>query len=63
MEHMSIHNTFSNFKITGARLRLNADWNQRVPGDAAAHFTTIKNGLIDSTGWPLGGGTGWRESR
>jgi hypothetical protein len=57
MEHMSLHDTFANFRIAGARFGFNGEWNYGTPGDAAAHNTTIKDGLIDASGWHGTGGT------
>jgi hypothetical protein len=54
MEHMSLHNTFTNFKISGTRLGFNTEWNHGVPGGAASHFSVIKNGTIDAAGWAGG---------
>ena len=39
MEHMSLHDTFSNFRIVGARFGFNGEWNYGTPGLAAAHDT------------------------
>jgi hypothetical protein len=51
LEHFSHHLTFNNFTITASRTGINAEWDDGTPGNAAAHYTTIENGTIDSAGW------------
>ena len=55
LEHFSRHLTFNTFTITGSQFGFTAEWDDGTPGNAAAHFTTIENGTIDTTGWALGG--------
>ena len=51
LEHFSYHDVFTNFAIRGAGAGFNAEWaDPDWGGVAGAHFTTIKNGLIDSAG-------------
>jgi hypothetical protein len=55
MEHFTLHDTFTNFSITGARVGFNGEWDDGTPGNAGTHFTTIQNGTVDSTGSTLSG--------
>jgi len=50
MEHFTLGDTFTNFLITGAMTGFNAEWNDNIAGNAAAHNVTITNGTIDATG-------------
>jgi hypothetical protein len=50
LEHYALHDTFTNFQITGANTGINAEWDNSIAGKAAAHDTTIQNGTIDANG-------------
>jgi hypothetical protein len=51
LEHFSYRNTFQRFRIVGAKVGFTAEWDDPGWGGvAAAHFTTIRNGLIDAAG-------------
>ncbi len=56
MEHDSIHDVFDGFLMKGVRAGFNGEWNDGVPGNAAAKHDIIRNGTIDAAGWPQGSG-------
>lgn len=60
LEHYSYHDTFERFLLRGCKIGVDAEWNDPLwSSRAAAHFTTIANGTIDSAGWgPSGGQAG-----
>ena len=50
-EHFSYYDTLTNFRISGARLGTDCEWNDPAwNNQAACHGTTIENGSIDATG-------------
>jgi hypothetical protein len=53
MEHFTLHDIFTNFNIVGSGIGFNAEWDDGILGNAAAHFDTIENGTIDSAGSPV----------
>jgi hypothetical protein len=56
LEHYSRNLTFDRFVMTGVRVGYNAEWADPAYGSvAAAHFVTIRNGVIDSSGSTLPG--------
>ena len=57
MEHSTTHDTFTNFVITGTATGFNAEWDDGIAGNAAAHSDTIENGTIDASGWTRTGNT------
>jgi hypothetical protein len=58
MEHYSYNLVIENFSITGSDVGIKAEWNDPSWGGvAAAHNTTISNGVIDSSGWNRSGHT------
>ncbi len=57
MEHFTIHDTFTNFVITGTSTGFNTEWDDGTPGNAAAHNDTIENGTINASGSTPGGNT------
>ena len=58
MEHYSYNLVISNFSITGSDVGIKAEWNDPSWGGvAAAHNTTISNGVIDASGWNRSGHT------
>ena len=58
MEHYSYNLVISNFSITGSDVGIKAEWNDPTWGGvAAAHNTTISNGVIDASGWNRSGHT------
>jgi hypothetical protein len=54
LEHYSEHLVFDRFVIRGSVVGFNAEWDDGTAGNAAAHFTTIENGVVDAEGWPSG---------
>jgi hypothetical protein len=56
LEHYSRNLKFDHFLLKGVRVGFNAEWNDPAWGSVAgAHYVTIQNGLIDSTGSTLSG--------
>jgi hypothetical protein len=52
LEHFSQKLVFNGFVFTGARSGFHAEWNDPAWGGvAAAHNTTIENGVISAAGW------------
>ena len=50
-EHYSYYDTLTDFRIAGARLGTDCEWNDPAwGGHAACHFVTIANGVIDAAG-------------
>jgi hypothetical protein len=45
-----MHDTFTNFVMTGVHRGITAEWDDGTPGNAGAHGTTIENGVIDAAG-------------
>ena len=58
LEHFSRSDSFSRFRITGARIGYNAEWDLGVSGNAGAHNVVISHGTIDATGAPSSQTTG-----
>lgn len=51
LEHFTYHDTFQRFRIVGARIGFKGEWaDPNWGGVAAAHFTTVRSGLIDAAG-------------
>jgi hypothetical protein len=51
LEHFSYHNTFERFRITGSRIGFKGEWaDPDWGGVAAAHFTIVRDGVIDAAG-------------
>lgn len=56
LEHYSRSLVIDHFRFTGVRTGFLAEWNDPAWGGiAAAHDTTIRNGVIDAAGWSHGG--------
>jgi hypothetical protein len=55
LEHFSMHDTFTNFVITGVQRGITAEWDDGTAGNAGAHGTTIENGVIDAAGSTIPG--------
>ena len=58
LEHFSDHLVFDRFVLSGTPAGFNAEWNNPAWGGvAAAHDTTIENGVVNANGWTLPGRT------
>lgn len=57
LEHFSIRDTFTDFDMKGVRVGFNAEWDDGVAGNAAAHSVVIQNGVVDASGWTKTGHT------
>ncbi len=55
LEHFSRNLTFTNFTLTGVQRGFNAEWDDGITGNGAAHNVTIENGTIDATGSTIPG--------
>ncbi len=55
LEHFSRNLVFTHFSIRGARHGFNAEWDDGVGGNGAAHDVTIENGVIDAAGTTTSG--------
>lgn len=53
LEHYTRNDAFTRFKISGARIGFNAEWDLGVAGNAGAHDVVISHGTIDANGSPL----------
>ena len=56
LEHWSRSLAIDRFRFTGVKTGFTAEWNDPAwGGTAAAHDTTIRDGLVDASGWTKGG--------
>ncbi len=58
LEHYSRNLVFNQFQMAGVAAGFNAEWDDGVTGNAAAHDTTIENGTINAAGWASGNTVG-----
>jgi hypothetical protein len=57
LEHFSLDDVFTNFRLAGASIGFKAEWDDGTPRNEAARNDTIENGIIDASGWTQPGNT------